>query len=246
VGDDAVMSTGEVDEGRQAWLRTVAADVARLDRSSSAERAADILRRSITEGALPPGAQLSEIELTEVLEVSRNTLREAFRLLTHEGLLVYRLHRGVFVPELDEHDVVDLYRLRRVLEVDVVRSLAERDPELPLSRLEPLRDDVEAARAAALTGRWAAVGTANMRFHQHLVGLAGSARQDAIASGLLAELRLLFHVIATPRELHEPYVDRNRELLELLEARKYEQAAVDLHQYLLDSEQGLLAAFRSR
>src|SRR3954454_19720284 len=131
------MSTGGVDEGRQAWLRTVAVDVARLDRSSSAERAADILRRSITEGALPPGAQLSELELTEVLEVSRNTLREAFRLLTHEGLLVYKLHRGVFVPELDERDVIDLYRLRRVLEVDVIRGLAERDPELPADRLQP-------------------------------------------------------------------------------------------------------------
>src|SRR3954454_13493065 len=131
------MSTGEADGNRQAWLRTGAGEVARLDRSSSAERAADILRRSITEGALPPGAQLSEVELTEVLEVSRNTLREAFRLLTHEGLLIYKLHRGVFVPELDEADVVDLYRLRRVLEVDVIRGLAERDPELPADRLQP-------------------------------------------------------------------------------------------------------------
>jgi DNA-binding GntR family transcriptional regulator len=245
------MSTGgaegtAADSGRQAWLRIVAADVARLDRSSSAERAADILRRSITEGALPPGAQLSEVELTEVLEVSRNTLREAFRLLTHEGLLVYKLHRGVFVPELDEQDVIDLYRLRRVLEVDVVRGLAERDPELPASRLEPLHDDVEAAQAAALQDRWPAVGTANMRFHEHLIGLADSARMDAITGRLLAELRLLFHVIATPRELHEPYIGRNRDLTELLEARKYDQAAADLHQYLLDSEAGILAAFRDK
>jgi len=81
---------------------------------------------------------------------------------------------------------------------------------------------------------------------QHLIGLADSARLDAITGRLLAELRLLFHVIATPRELHEPYIERNRELQELLEAHKYEQAAVNLHQYLLDSEQGLLAAFRSR
>jgi DNA-binding GntR family transcriptional regulator len=227
-------------------LRTVADDVARLDRSSSAERAADILRRSITEGALPPGAQLSEIELTEVLEVSRNTLREAFRLLTHEGLLVYKLHRGVFVPELDERDVIDLYRLRRVLEVDVVRGLAERDPELPASRLEPLQADVEAAEAAALVDRWPAVGTANMRFHEHLIGLADSTRMDAMTGRLLAELRLLFHVIATPRELHEPYIARNRGLCELLEERKYEQAAADLNQYLLDSEQGILEAFRAR
>ena len=234
------------DEGRQAWLRGVAADVARLDRSSSAERAADVLRRSITEGALQPGAQLSEIELTEVLEVSRNTLREAFRLLTHEGLLVYKLHRGVFVPELDEHDVVDLYRLRRVLEVDVVRGLVTRDPELPASRLEPMRDDVETAEAAALAGRWPAVGTANMRFHRNLIGLADSARLNDITGRLLAELRLLFHVIATPQELHEPYIARNRGILELLEEREYEQAADQLNTYLLDSEQGLLDAFKTR
>jgi DNA-binding GntR family transcriptional regulator len=248
VSDDAEVSIGQRsdDEGRQAWLRGVAAEVARLDRSSSAERAADVLRRSITEGALRPGAQLSEIELTEVLEVSRNTLREAFRLLTHEGLLVYKLHRGVFVPELGETDVVDLYRVRRVLEVDVVRGLAERDPELPSSRLEPLRDDVETTEAAALAGRWEAVGTANMRFHRNLIGLADSSRLDAITGRLLAELRLLFHVVATPRELHEPYIARNRGLLELLESRDYEQAAQDLHRYLVDSEQGLLAAFKAR
>ena len=240
------MSTGGVEEGRQAWLRVVAADVARLDRSSSAERAADILRRSITEGALPPGTQLSEIELTEVLEVSRNTLREAFRLLTHEGLLVYKLHRGVFVPELDENDVVDLYRLRRVLEVDVIRGLVDRDPELPESRLEPMQADVEAAEAAALAGRWPAVGTANMRFHRNLIGLADSARLNDITGRLLAELRLLFHVIATPRQLYEPYIARNRGILERLEERKYERAADQLHVYLLDSEQGLLDAFKAR
>lgn len=234
------------DDGRQAWLRGIAADAASLDRSSSAERAADILRRSITEGALPPGAQLSEVELTDALEVSRNTLREAFRLLTHEGLLVYRLHRGVFVPELTEADVVDLYRLRRVLECDVVRSLAERDPQLPGGRLEPLRDDVESSEAAARAGRWPAVGTANMRFHRHLIGLADSSRLDEITGRLLAELRLLFHVVATPRVLYEPYIARNRSLLELLAAREYDKAADDLHQYMVDSEAGLLAAFRAR
>jgi DNA-binding GntR family transcriptional regulator len=234
------------DEGRQAWLRGVAADVARQDRSSSAERAADILRRSITEGALRPGAQLSEVELTEVLDVSRNTLREAFRLLTHEGLLVYKLHRGVFVPELDEQDVVDLYRLRRVLEVDVVRGLADRVPELSDARLEPLQAEVETAEAAALTNRWAAVGTANMQFHRHLIGLADSSRLDDITGRLLAELRLLFHVIATPQELHEPYIARNRGLFDLLSEHKYDEAAEALDTYLRDSEQGLLDAFKAR
>jgi DNA-binding GntR family transcriptional regulator len=224
------------------WLRAVADDAARFDRSSSAERVADVLRRRITEGALPPGAQLSEELLKDALQVSRNTLREAFRLLTHEGLLVHRMHRGVFVPELTEADLVDLYRLRRVLECDVVRSLRDLDP----ARLEPLRTDVEAGAAAAAAGDWIAVGTANMWFHRHLVGLAGSSRLDELTGRLLAELRLLFHVIDTPQALHEPYVARNRGLVELLARGEYSKAADALHQYMLDSEAGLLAAFRAR
>lgn len=225
-----------------SWLRTVADDAALFDRSSSAERVADVLRRRITEGALPPGTQLSEELLKEALQVSRNTLREAFRLLTHEGLLVHRMHRGVFVPDLTEADLVDLYRLRRVLECDVVRSL----DDVPVDRLAPLREDVEASEAAALAGDWIAVGTANMRFHRHLIGLADSTRLDEITGRLLAELRLLFHVIATPQALHEPYIARNRSLLDLLEQARYAEAADQLHQYMLDSEAGLLAAFRAR
>ena len=226
--------------GAEAWLRTVAAESALLDRSSTAERVADVLRRRITEGDLTPGTRLSEEQLVEALRVSRNTLREAFRLLTHERLLVHQLHRGVFVPELRESDLVDLYRLRRALECDVVRSLSDVDPV----QLRPLHDDVAAGEAAAERGDWVAVGTANMRFHRHLVGLAGSRRTDEVAARVIAELRLAFHAVASPQELHAPYVSRNRALLDLLCAGDAERAAKELEEYLHDSQAQLLAAVR--
>ncbi len=225
-----------------SWLRAVAADVQLFDRSSTAERVADVLRGRITEGDLPPRTRLSEEQLVGILRVSRNTLREAFRLLTHEGLLVHQLHRGVFVPELDETDLVDLYRLRRTIECDVVRSLSDLDP----ARLRPLSDDVAAGESAAERGDWVAVGTANMRFHRHLVGLAGSRRIDEVTRRLLAELRLAFHAAASPRRLHEPYLGRNRALLELLVAGEVERAAKELEEYLHDSQAQLLDAVRSR
>ena len=195
------------------WLRAVAAEASGFDRSSTAERVADVLRRRITEGDLPPGSRLSEEQLVQVLRVSRNTLRESFRLLTHEGLLVHQLHRGVFVRVLDEDDLVDLYTLRRAVECAVVRSL----PALEPGDLQPLRDDVAAAERAAASGDWRAVGTANMRFHSHLVGLAGSRRLDEVTARLLAELRLAFSAAASPEQLHAPYVGRIRALLALLE-----------------------------
>ncbi len=224
-----------------SWLRRVADEARVLDRSSTAERVADVLRRRVTEGDLPPGTRLSEEQLVAALRVSRNTLREAFRLLTHERLLVHELHRGVFVPQLDAAALVDLYRLRRAIECDVVRSLQPVDHGL----LRPLLDDVAAARAAVTGHGWVAVGTANMRFHSHLVALAGSRRMDEVMARLLAELRLAFHAVASPRVLHEPYVERNAALLELLRDGRFAEAADELVAYLHDSEDQLLGALRA-
>ncbi len=228
------MTDGDASAG---WLRAVAAEVAELDRSSTAERVAEVLRRRITDGDLPPGSRLSEEQLVQVLRVSRNTLRESFRLLTHEGLLVHQLHRGVFVRVLDADDLVDLYRLRRAVECAVVRALPELDP----AALRPLEDDVTAAERAAEDGDWRAVGTANMRFHSHLVALAGSRRLDEVTARLLAELRLAFSAVASPAELHAPYVGRNRALLALLGRGEVEHAARELDGYLDDSLAELLA-----
>jgi len=226
-----------------AWLRALAHEVRLFDRSSTAERVADVLRSRITEGELPPGSRLSEEQLVSVLSVSRNTLREAFRLLTHEGLLVHQMHRGVFVPELAADDLVDLYRLRCMIECDVVRSL---EGNLDMARLRPLHDDVAAGESAAQRGDWVAVGTANMRFHQHLVELAGSRRMNEVTARLLAELRLAFHAVASAQRLHEPYVNRNRGLLGLLVTGEVERAAKELEEYLHDSRAELLDAVRSR
>ena len=209
---------------------------------STAERIADLLYRRITEGELRPGTQLSEERLGAQLGVSRNTLREAFRTLAHDGLLVHRRHRGVFVHELDDDDLVDLYRLRRTIECGVVRSLTGLDP----GRLRPLRVEVEAAEAAASRGEWNGVATANMRFHQCLVELSDSRRIQDITRRMLAELRLVFHVVANPRSLHERYVQRNRALLDLLEEGDFTRAADELERYLHDSKEELLAAYRGR
>ena len=224
------------------WLRGVADEVRSFDRSSTAERVAELLRHRVMEGDLPPGTRLPEEQLVEVLHVSRNTLREAFRLLAHEGLVVHRLHRGVFVPELDEDDLVDLYRVRRARDGDVVRRLDAVDPV----RLRPLHDAVAAGEDAARRGDWGAAGTANMRFHQALVALGGSRRLDETTARVLAELRLVFAGAPSARRLHEPYVARNRALLELLVAGEHEQAAKELDEYLHQSEAELLAAHRAR
>ncbi|WP_156325996.1 GntR family transcriptional regulator [Nonomuraea sp. SBT364] len=226
-----------MDEALVDALGDLVRDRSRLGRSSTAERVADILRDRIIEGMFKPGDRLSEETICERLEVSRNTLREAFRLLSHERLLEHRLNRGVFVRILSAADVADLYQVRRVLEGAAVR----RKPTG--QALAVIREAVGDAERAAADDDWQSVGTANIRFHQALVTLNDSPRLDEAMRQLLAELRLVFHVMENPRAFHEPFVARNRELLDLIEAGEPDRAAAFLDAYLDDAEQLLIHAY---
>ena len=222
-------------------LTGLADDRALLGRTSTAERVSDILRGRIAEGFFPPGTRLSEDSMGGALGVSRNTLREAFRLLTHERLLVHELNRGVFVRVLTVEDVEDIYRTRRLVECAVVRGLGE-----PPYGLDALAEVVEGGQRAAREGDWKGVGTANIHFHRELVALAGSARTDELMRSVFAELRLAFHVVDDPKALHEPYLARNQQILRALEAGNRGEAEKLLAVYLEDSLERVVEVYRRR
>jgi GntR family transcriptional regulator len=61
---------------------------------------ADDLRAQIESGELPPGSRLpTEIELMELHQASRNTVRDAIKLLASRGLVEPRPGQGTFVFE---------------------------------------------------------------------------------------------------------------------------------------------------
>ncbi|MEU0333804.1 GntR family transcriptional regulator [Streptomyces sp. NPDC006193] len=222
-------------------LTGLAGDRVLLGRTSTAERVSDILRNRISEGYFPPGTRLSEDGIGGALGVSRNTLREAFRLLTHERLLVHELNRGVFVRVLTVEDVEDIYRTRSLVECAVVRGLGE--PPYPLDGMAAA---VAEGERAAVENDWKAVGTANIHFHRELVALAGSERTDELMRSVFAELRLAFHVVDDQRRLHEPYLARNRELLRTLQDGDRRAAERQLRTYLAESLERIVEVYRRR
>ncbi|MFJ9562900.1 GntR family transcriptional regulator [Streptomyces fuscichromogenes] len=222
-------------------LTGLADDRALLGRTSTAERVSDILRSRIADGYFPPGTRLSEDGIGGALGVSRNTLREAFRLLTHERLLVHELNRGVFVRVLTVQDVEDIYRTRVLVECAVVRGLGA-----PPYALERLSAAVAEGQSAAAADDWKAVGTANIHFHRELVALAASERTGELMRSVFAELRLAFHVVDDPHALHEPYLARNREILEALQRGDSRAAERLLETYLTDSLERVVEVYRRR
>jgi DNA-binding GntR family transcriptional regulator len=211
-----------------------------FDRASTVELVAAVIRERIIKGVYLPGERLAEDALVKSFEVSRNSLREAFRLLSHERLLEHKMNRGVFVRKLTVDDVVDLYRVRKFVECNAVRTLTERPK---------LADDMVAAVAAgdlATTSEdWRGLGTANMMFHQAVGELADSPRVDELMRNILAEMRLVFHAMEDPQRFHEPYLERNKEILAAIEAGDGPRAERLLLKYLEDSEQQIVSAYRS-
>jgi DNA-binding GntR family transcriptional regulator len=217
----------------------LAADRSELAASSTAERVAGILRTRIMEGLFAPGSRLSEEVLGRALGISRNTLREAFRLLCHERLTIHEMNRGIFVSVLTKADVVDVYRLRRMLEGGAARLAG--DAPAPLRKA--VTAAVEDGEAAAAGGAWLDVRTADLHFHRAIGALAQSPRLDEMMRRALAELRLVFHAVTDPEQFHGPYLGRNRVIAELVDAGRGEEAEQELYAYLTDAERQLLAVY---
>jgi DNA-binding GntR family transcriptional regulator len=202
------------------------------------ERTAEQLRGQITQGAYAPGQRLSEQALSESLGISRNTLREVFRMLAKDGLVKHSPNRGVFVAVPSIASIIDIYRVRRLIEC---QALAQAYPRHPAKK--KMRLAVEAALKARHALDWVGVGTANMAFHSAIVQLADSERLDQLFAPVLAELRLAFGLLRDPEFLHAPYVDMNVTILELAEAGEFAQAATALNEYLAHSERIVLAVY---
>jgi DNA-binding GntR family transcriptional regulator len=196
------------------------------------------IRRMLVEGELVPGQRLSEAALAGTLQISRNTLREAFRGLTREGLLKHEPNRGVTVAVPDMASIIDIYRVRRFIEC---QALAQGYPLHPGT--VRMREAVAMGQQASEAKDWKAVGTANMMFHKAVVELADSPRLEGFYAQISAELRLAFGLLDDPRFLHMPYLDMNGSILHCLEEGRAEEATQLLEAYLVRSERTVLAAY---
>lgn len=164
-----------------------------------ADRLAKGIRTLLISGELMPGQRLSEAAFSERFEVSRNSLREAFRLLTKDGLLRHEANRGVFVAVPTLASVIDIYRVRRMVECGALRQAWHKHPAI-----RTMRTAVDDARIKRDQADWLGVGSANMKFHAAVVDLLDSARLSDFYERIAAELRLCFGLLKDPEQLHSP------------------------------------------
>ncbi|CAB3723772.1 HTH-type transcriptional regulator McbR [Paraburkholderia rhynchosiae] len=101
-------------------------------------------RKLINRGTLAPGFQLRQSDLAERFGISRVPIREALKLLAAEGIIEHDPNRGFFVAQLSSEEARQLYRMRQLLEAELLITIEWPTPaqmkrlKAMLARLEEL------------------------------------------------------------------------------------------------------------
>lgn len=200
---------------------------AAIQRQSATEQVAGAVRNAILSGEIPPGTPLREAALAAELGVSRNTVREAARLLGGEGLVRHQMNRGVVVAGITAADVRDIYAARAVIETAGAQALtAHRDPA-SYQRLEALAGQIEDAFAR---NDVAGVLAADRLFHATLVAAAHSPRLSGVHAQLQQEQRLALSLAERSSRALGRTADDHRALLDALRGTPAEaEAQVSAH-----------------
>jgi len=149
-----------------------------IDRSTTAERAAEAIRQMIWDGTVRPDDRLNQTELAQRLGISRIPLREALLMLAHDGLVRIEPHRGAFVEAYDEQAVQDHYELYGLIDGFALRRALNRASLQERNALFEAMDNVVTALDNA------SVSSSMRELRDLLHRLGGSPRFRAVAKGL--------------------------------------------------------------
>jgi DNA-binding GntR family transcriptional regulator len=139
-----------------------------LGRSDLTRRATEALRHMIVRRQLPPGQQIRQVEVAERLGLSRSPIREALSSLVAEGLVTHAPRRGYFAARMDGDHLTQIYRMRELLETEVLRTARRPDP-VDVDRLADVNARIGRATCDHAVGD---VLLANRAFHFGLFALS--------------------------------------------------------------------------
>lgn len=217
-------------------------ELAEINRISVADQVASILRRRILDGELPPGTALQELPMAASFGVSRNTVREATRILSLEGLLKRNAHRGVAVAQLSLEDVAEIYQLRHLLEIPAVLAAKMEDSDV----LTEMRTALEGYEKAVEGADWVRAVRFDLHFHTLLIRFHRNRRLESFYQKLLGELRMGMVLVDLRHDDPGGLVPAHRRIYQLLTSGETKQCATLLAQHLRDSQSRLTVVMDQR
>jgi DNA-binding GntR family transcriptional regulator len=192
------------------------------------DEAYDVLRRAILTGAFKPGDRVVEREVCERLGLSRSPVREAFRRLEQEGLVVVS-RQGLVVQTLSIEEVAELYQIRQQLEAMVARLAAQRCCAEQREELQAILAGIEQAIA---TDKPEMASGEGVRFHEKLAEIAGNRRLAGLLTGIGEEIQRFRNLYVHIPSRSQNALEEHRLIMEAVCAGDAERAAQVMFEHI--------------
>lgn len=204
-----------------------------------ADEAFDCLQTAIVKGELAPGEKIGELDLCERFNLTRGPVREALGRLESRGLLVRRPHAGVRVVSVSAAELLELYRIREVMEGLAARQAAERMTDQEIADLQVTLDShetmIEEARGQAY---YQAEG--DYDFHHRI---ATGSRNTKLAQMLLGDLyymvRMYRYRLSTSSGRPHRALGEHRRIVEAIAQRDGELAEFLMKRHINAARQNI-------
>jgi DNA-binding GntR family transcriptional regulator len=183
---------------------------------SLASKAATIIRYKIISGEFSHGQKIRELDLSNMLGISRLSIREAFIQLEKEGLLIKEQNRYTKVVDFTEKDVKEIYSLRAAVET-LCAGIAVANQAVPEAQMRRIITELDQIYGTKPVDRIAWLDN-DLEFHGTIVQASGHTKAIEIWNNLKNQIKtLLFPVITeTPIIMHSSTDERHMKLLEVM------------------------------
>lgn len=128
------------------------------------------IRDAIVAGRYEAQEKLVQEQVAADLGVSRTPVRDALNRLAHEGIVTWRPGSGYHVNDLTDHDITEVFEVRRNLEVLALEKACGRLSRVQISRVNTVIEEMAEADPTDAIAQF----ELNRRFHQAMVEPAGN------------------------------------------------------------------------
>ncbi len=201
-----------------------------IDTVTVADAVRSQLERSLLAGDYPAGAEVKDTHVAQQLGVARPTARVAVQALIADGFLVRENGKSARVRQFSPEDVSDIFRVRRLIEFEAVRTVCQGADTSAISaslgRFSEVKSD----------GDWETAAEADMGFHSAVVAAAGSPRLSRLFQSISTEIRLLMALLRERYSQISTLQDEHTTLLRALSAADPDEALLLWAAHLEDAE----------
>jgi len=205
--------------------------------SRAFDTAYEFIKSNILTGTYLPSQKLIESELSDVIHVSRNTIKKALLKLEQENLVLLENNKGAVVKALTLEEVINYLEIREALEGIITKTAVVNITDEQLLQLEDTLDQMKKHLDAKEFVQYSAC---NKSFHNIIYEASTNAPAVQMAQVIKVQLqRLSSKTLALPERPHSSFQEHS-DIFQAFKDKDSEKAQQLIHQHVSNVKETII------